>query len=473
MANKVGKKTGRKANYITFGGQEVKDILNGREIGVCFDRSAESHYVMIPQQTGRTKRKWLGKDAGKAVATFTAIVAELKEQQEKFTLATIKDKDIAKLHKLKRKTKPVNSVQDLRHNLKLRAENKDIELIDTGESITYIPETLHIDWLITELQDPKALARKTGIEEFAEFGKLLAKDTDIPLQDLLDNYLNKKKTITQKSKDDSETFFDTFVSVIDCKTVDEITLKDVHRYEDYMHESGLAPKTIKNRMDIVSTIFNYNTGRYNSSHLIQVHRWLKGLDRPEQTEKFNPELMSLEHFNTLYKTANLKWKAMLLLGLNCAMYPVDLIRLKRENINFEDGTIAFRRGKTGKVLAVSTLWARTKRALKKYLDSRKDNSPYIFLNLYKTNYQKSSGITNYFNESLRHNSGIPKAVKFNHLRDTFSTFAQDAGYSIEQINLVLGHINKGMQDRYAVRHANKLTGKMCRSVEREFFKPKK
>jgi hypothetical protein len=51
--------------------------------------------------------------------------------------------------------------------------------------------------------------------------------------------------------------------------------------------------------------------------------------------------------------------------------------------------------------------------------------------------------------------------------------AQDLGYSIEQINLVLGHHNKGMQDRYAVRNASKLTRTICEAVEKEFFSKNK
>ena len=54
------KKTGRKADFIDYGNEEVKTTVNGKDIGVVLDKTTHSHYVMLPQKEGRTKRKWLG-----------------------------------------------------------------------------------------------------------------------------------------------------------------------------------------------------------------------------------------------------------------------------------------------------------------------------------------------------------------------------------------------------------------------------
>ena len=161
---------------------------------------------------------------------------------------------------------------------------------------------------------------------------------------------------------------------------------------------------------------------------------------------------------------------MFLMGINCAMTPIDFERLKKENINFAEGTVSFRRGKTGKVLAVSSLWSRTRKLLEKHLSERKGDSEYIFASCQGSPI-RSRSISSLFNK-LREKLKIDDSVKFNHLRDTFSTISQDLGFPLERINLVMGHKNKGMQDHYAVRNCNKLTQEMCKAVEQEFFKMK-
>jgi integrase len=467
-------KRGIKVNYIEFGNEPVQDVVAGHLLGIALNNSTKNYYTMIPKallpkSEKRSKRKWLGSDLQIAVAKFRAIILKLKGEQEQTTAITIDDDGISKIHRVKVKAKPVHSLDDLRHNLELYANDEDMELQETGRSLVFIKEQEHIEWLKKELQNPIELAKKTGVPELAEIGTILAKDTNIKLSDVLQNYLNKKKTISKKEASDSKTWFETFCDVIECSTVDSINLPCIHKYEDYIHLQGLAPKTIQHRMNKISTIFNYNTGRYNSTHLIQIHNWLKGLDRPEDVKPYNPELMSRENFDKLFAVSDAKWKAMLLLGLNCAMYPIDLSRLEKSNIDFDKGTVSFRRGKTGKVLAVSTLWGRTTKAIQDYLETREDISEHLFITRYGDSYASSS-ITDYFAATMRTKAGLGKDVKFNHLRDTFATLAQDLEYSIEQINLVLGHKNKGMQDRYAVRQANKLTGEMCKAVEKEFFK---
>lgn len=451
----MGKK-GVKTDYVKIGSAtnptELQESVSGHILGISKNKCNKNYYTMIPKallpkDAKRSKCKWLGSDLEIAIARFNALIAKLKGKKETYINTTIK-----------------TTLNPWGYGSAIDANGNYIY----SEMTQPAKEQQYIEWLKRELQNPIELAKKTGIPELAELGTILAKDTNIELKKIIQNYLAKKRKISKKEATDSEKWFKTFCEIIDCKTVDVITLPSIHKYEDYIHSQGLAPKSIKHRLNKISTIFNYNTGRFNSLHLVQIHKWLKGLDRPEEDKPFNPTLMSKEDFDKLFEVSNIKWRAMLLLGLNCAMYPIDLSRLKKSHINFENGTIAFRRGKTGKVLAVSTLWERSINTLKEYLATRKDNSESVFLTQFGKNY-KASGITNSFSETIREKANVSKNVKFNHLRDTFSTLAQDLGFKIEQINWVLGHKNKGTQDNYAARHANKLTCEMCMAVEKEFF----
>lgn len=453
----MSKKRGRKVSYITHAGEEVKELIAGKEYGVKLHKSSKNYFSMLPDNTSvkGTKQHWLGSDLGVAVVKFRALVAEIKGEEETYTETQI---EIAT---------EAFSPHDLRKG-KVRT------------NIVKVPvkESEHIEWLKKELQNPRELARKTGIEEFIEFGRIIAKDTNIPLADLPENYVNKKRGLSKTEKRQAKAYFKEFIETVKCKYVEEITLPDILGYEEYLHtkkkDNGelLAPSYIKNKMTKVATVFRYNTGRYKSPHMIQVHRWLTGLDKPIEDELFNPVLMSRENFEKLYKTSNTKYKLMLLLGLNCGMYPIDITRLKKENIDFEKGTIAFRRGKTGRVLAVSHLWTRTNKVLNQWMKERKVDSDYIFISYLGVPYKGSNGITNAFNEEIRERAEVSKDVKFNHLRDTFATLGQDLGYTKDQVNLVLGH-RTGINDRYAARNASKLTKEICEAVETEFFKEEK
>lgn len=444
----MSKKTGRKASYIVFAGTEIKDIIDGKEVGLSLDQTTRNYYTMLPNKDTRTKRKWLGSDQSLAVAKFKAIVNRLKGKVEK-TVAT-----------------PIffQRGRILKTFIPTSKELKKIKPI-----YDYTPESVYIEWLKKEIQNPKELAQKSGIEALASITTALASMQDIELKDLLKKYLSKAEHINPIERRNCSKAFDEFMDIIGCSKLSQVTIPDIDTYEKYIHNLNISPVSKKNKVNKVGTILNYCTKKFESQKLLQLYKWVQGVERPKDTKPYNPTVVSLEDFNKLFEVAELKYKIMLLMALNCGMYPVDLCRLKLENIDFKQGTVAFRRGKTGKVLAVSTLWERTKILLDKYLTERKGKSDYVFISYLGKGFT-SKGITSVFDRNIRAKAKVSKSVKFNHLRDTFSTIAQDLGYRIEQINLVLGHRNKGMQDRYAVRQASKLTKEMCDAVEKEFFK---
>ncbi len=63
----------------------------------------------------------------------------------KFRAIIINDDGIVKIHKVKVNTKPVNSTDVLKHNLELYANDKDMELQETGRSLVFIKEQGHIE----------------------------------------------------------------------------------------------------------------------------------------------------------------------------------------------------------------------------------------------------------------------------------------------------------------------------------------
>ena len=143
------RKRGRKGDYENYGGSEVAEKINGKDIGVSLANYNKTYYTMLPQKSGRTKRQWLGKDLQNAILRFRAIVAELKGEKEVMIQTTIKTA-----------TNP--------HGYG--------PLIDweTGEDILHefthpASEEQYIQWLKKELQNPQELAKKTGLDAFNRF----------------------------------------------------------------------------------------------------------------------------------------------------------------------------------------------------------------------------------------------------------------------------------------------------------------
>jgi|GEM_PF-2095180 len=446
----MGKKRGRKASYIVYAGEEVKDLIDSKEVGISLHTSTKNYYTMLPCTTG-TKKQWLGSDIGMAVCRFKAIVDSLKGKSAKVSI----EADKVNLNVKKGK------------HITVDTDNGQIQGYQIDKNYS-IPETVFIEWLKKELLHPKTLAKKTGIEALATITDALAQTTDINLKDLLKKYQSKPEQIDPVEARNCAKAFNDFLDVVECSKLSEITVEDINRYEAYIHKLDISNVSKKNMINKVGTIINYCTKKIDSTKLMQLHKWIQGVNRPKDVKPYNPTTISLDDFNALFEVAELKYKVMLLLSLNCAMYPVDLCRLKISDIDFKQGTVSYRRGKTGKVLAVSTLWTRTKDLLQKYLQERKGKSDFVFITYLGKDFTPK-GLSGIFDRTIREKAGVDKAVKLNHLRDTFSTTALDLGYSTDQINLVLGH-SRGILDRYAFRNASKLTKEMCEAVETEFFK---
>jgi len=88
--------------------------------------------------------------------------------------------------------------------------------------------------------------------------------------------------------------------------------------------------------------------------------------------KAAPRPISRADFAALLAAAkdDVKWTAILLLSLNCGLYPVDVCRLRKDALNLEIGTLFDFRRKTG-IARVAVLWPRTREALDAYLLSNR------------------------------------------------------------------------------------------------------
>ncbi|MBE0536841.1 MAG: tyrosine-type recombinase/integrase [Phycisphaerae bacterium] len=449
----MGKKTGRRATYITFGGAEVKDVINGKEIGVSVAEYNKTHYVMLPQQASRTKRQWLGRDAAKAVAKFRALAAKLKGEQEKevATLATV----MVSRTGWKRNGRLVTGL------LPVPVEQK----VSAGEA-------QYIDWLKKELLNPSELARKTGIDAFNHFYDWML-EVPITLPQLIDNFFTmRKQPISAKEQQKTRKAWKVFCDLIRKKTVQEVCLADIQNYENHIHSKGFAPKTVQHYLNRVGKIFSYNVGKFeDNGRIIKIAKWCEEMERLEDTSSEEPVSISYNDFSVMCEHADIEMKAMLIYGLNTASTLIDISRITKQEIDLELQTLSTRREKTGKVKKVAYLWDRTIQTLREYVSTRTDSSQYLFKSRTGTAYTDSGLRKKFkrFRRRLEQDGKLSEGVEFKHLRDTFSTIAKDVDIDPFKINCVMGHSNKGMVDKYSKRQITNNLKEACLMVEREFF----
>ena len=183
MDKAMTKKTGTKAKYIShkINGSnevEVKEIVNGYEMGVSFSEASNSYYTMIPKALAgegakRSKTKWLKSDKENAVALFYAHVAKLKGEPDKYIPVdkydTNERTEIQEATTVTVTSHPKDDKIRRKFGIDVKdGEEKEITL-HKQVPIIDIPEAHHIAWLKRELLNPSALAKKTGIEAFNNF----------------------------------------------------------------------------------------------------------------------------------------------------------------------------------------------------------------------------------------------------------------------------------------------------------------
>jgi len=119
----------------------------------------------------------------------------------------------------------------------------------------------------------------------------------------------------------------------------------------------------------------------------------------------------------------------------CGLRVSEAIGLKREQINFDEGLLTVREGK-GKKDRHVTLPVSIRPKLKAYLDSRFDESPYVFNTRSDHLHVKSAQI---IVEEASKKAGIEKNVTPHTLRHSYATHLLEAGTDIRIIQRLLGH----------------------------------
>ena len=262
--------------------------------------------------------------------------------------------------------------------------------------------------------------------------------------ELLDVFLSAKRIegCSEKSMHYYKSSIDKLVSAVK-KNVREIDTNDIRRYlADIQTERRLSKVTIDNLRRIFSSFFSWleDEDYIIKSPVRRIHK--------VRTDTLVKEVLTDENIEVLRDSCQeLRDIALIDMLASTGMRVGELVKINREDVDFQERQcVVFGKGNKEREVYFN---ARTKIHLKKYLDSRTDDNPALFVSLTKPyNRLSISGV-----EVRLRNLG--KQAKLNKVhphkfRRTLATMAIDRGMPIEQVQKLLGHVKIDTTLHYAM-----------------------
>ena len=232
------------------------------------------------------------------------------------------------------------------------------------------------------------------------------------------------------------------------KQIGDIGTNDIRTYlACYQEERGISRVTIDNLRRIFSSFFAWleDEDYIAKSPVRRIHK--------VRTESLVKEVISDENIEVLRDTCHeIRDLAMIDLLASTGMRVGELAKMNREDIDFhERQCVVFGKGNKEREVYFN---ARTKIHLKRYLESRSDNNPALFVSLSMPYNRLTIGGVETRLRQLGKRAGLNK-VHPHKFRRTLATMAIDKGMPIEQVQRLLGHVKIDTTLHYAmVNQAN-------------------
>ena len=229
--------------------------------------------------------------------------------------------------------------------------------------------------------------------------------------------------------------------------IKSITTEDLRNYlADYKNNSNSSKSTIDNIRRVLSSFFSWleDEDYILKNPVRRIHKI--------KTKKVVKEIISDENFEILRDNCNnIRDLAMIELLASTGIRVGELVNLNIEDVLFnERECIVLGKGDSERVVYFD---AKTKIHLQKYLESRKDKNPALFVS-FKKPYKRLgiNGVERRIRE-LGQGANIKK-VHPHKFRRTMATNAIDKGMPIEQVQRLLGHVQIDTTMQYAMVNQN-------------------
>lgn len=293
------------------------------------------------------------------------------------------------------------------------------------------------------------------------------KQVSISIKDVLAKYeINKKANNEERREKENTELLETFLSakkIEGCsdktihyyqssivkllkglsKSIKEICTNDIRRYlAEIQERNGLSKVTIDNLRRIFSSFFSWleDEDYIAKSPVRRIHK--------VRTDTLVKEVLSDENIETLRDSCKeSRDLAMIDLLLSTGVRVGELVKINRADIDFQERQCkVFGKGNKEREVYFN---ARTKIHLQRYLESRTDDNPALFVTLSKPHTRLTiSGVE----VRLRKMGKVVHIDKVHphKFRRTLATMAIDRGMPIEQVQKLLGHVRIDTTLHYAM-----------------------
>ena len=227
------------------------------------------------------------------------------------------------------------------------------------------------------------------------------------------------------------------------KSIKEICTNDIRRYlAEIQEENNLSKVTIDNLRRIFSSFFSWleDEDYIAKSPVRRIHK--------VRTDTLVKEVLSDENIETLRDSCNeLRDLAMIDLLLSTGVRVGELVKMNRADIDFQERQCkVFGKGNKEREVYFN---ARTKIHLQRYLESRTDDNPALFVTLSKPHTRLTISGVEVRLRKMGKDVHIDK-VHPHKFRRTLATMAIDRGMPIEQVQKLLGHVRIDTTLHYAM-----------------------
>ena len=266
--------------------------------------------------------------------------------------------------------------------------------------------------------------------------------------DLLKNFLSAKEVegCSQRTITYYNSTIIKMLDYIELKVV-SITTDDLRKYlADYKNKNNASKSTIDNIRRVLSSFFSWleDEDYILKNPVKRIHKI--------KTRKVVKEVLSDENFEILRDNCdNIRDLAMIELLYSTGIRVGELVNLNIDDILFnERECVVLGKGDSERTVYFD---AKTKIHLLKYLETRKDKNPALFVSFKKPyNRLRINGVERRIRE-LGLESNI-KNVHPHKFRRTMATNAIDKGMPIEQVQRLLGHVQIDTTMQYAMVNQN-------------------
>lgn len=319
-------------------------------------------------------------------------------------------------------------------------------------------------WMVLRavLNDPqkrKQAAALTGWKQLEWLGSLEMPAETATLNALLERYCEKQMTHDWLRK--CKQYWREFCRLVNAKTVRELSHEQIAHYRRTILDRGKSVTYGHHRFGVIKSVFHHAAKLGLAADDVQkALLYCRQLEKPKGPQEFNPRPISREHFQALLQAAAPKWKAALLLSLNCAFYAQDVCDVERSHVNLDRGTLAMFRSKT-KVPRIGVLWQETIEAIKGYQHEEPHRSRFIFVSRTGAPYHSNHVGRNF--RRIREKAGVPVTVEYNHIRDGAKQAALDAHVPDDRVDMLMGHRAASAKDNYTLRKPH-LVEVACKAI---------